>query len=104
CYVAAAATLAKGDFAATPAGWRALIDDGTQPLGVLDIYEPADGREARYGLRGAEAGGAFAAALEAAERFADPSTSYEARFLIVPRVQLTAVWVSSDLSLFLATR
>lgn len=92
-----------GLFAAQRTGWRALVTDGGEPLSVSEVSFTMDGTEL-FEIRGREAAKAFFATLRLSLEFAEDPTPYEVRWLAVPDVYVSALWLRSRRSLFIPSR
>ncbi|HEY2069945.1 MAG TPA: hypothetical protein VGG48_10360 [Rhizomicrobium sp.] len=78
--------------------WRSVVLDGGKPVATLQFQ----GRGA-VAVRGRDSAGALLAALEAAEHHAGKRT-YKPRFVVLPRLYITAVWLSGPNPVFIPTR
>ncbi|HEX8442262.1 MAG TPA: hypothetical protein VF631_01300 [Allosphingosinicella sp.] len=94
---------AIGDVPAERSGWRALVTTNEKPLALIEIVFDAAGAEL-YSIRGPEAATAFARVLSAAAIHLDSPGSYEVRWLVVPDVYVSALWLAAPDSIFLPAR
>lgn len=93
----------NGDAALEPAGWRALACLGDRPAMVVDIFlDPDEGP--RFGLRGEDAARALDDALAVASKFADQPLTYEVRWMTLPDLYITGLWLRSEIPVFIPTR
>ncbi len=93
----------NGGAALEPAGWRALACLGDRPAMVVDIFLEGDDGP-RFGLRGEEAATALDDALAVAAQFADQPLTYEVRWMTLPDLYITGLWLSSEIPVFIPTR
>lgn len=94
---------AKGDIPALPSGWRALVATDEQPLALVEIVFDAAGTEL-YSIRGPEAAIAFWRVLSAAMNHLDGPGAYEVRWLAVPDIYVSALWLAAPEPIFLPAR
>ncbi|WP_309644788.1 hypothetical protein [Phenylobacterium sp.] len=106
CYVAEPAAFARGATkeAVTAEGWRALLLQGERPVALIDVtLSGQPGAEPAVAVRGPDAATAFYKVLEAAQDIASEG-DFEVRFLTMPSLFLTALWLAGPASYFLPTR
>ncbi|MEN2746753.1 hypothetical protein [Sphingomonas sp. T9W2] len=84
-------------------GWRGLVMHAEAPLAVVDVHL---GEEAgpSYGFRGSEPAEALAEALAVAQRYEDGETVNRVRWLTLPEIYVTALWLTGPANLFITTR
>ena len=88
---------------AAGSGWRALAMDGDAPLALVDItFSPAG--DPQHAYRDRDAAKAFAAVLALAGERVGGAKNYEVRWLSLPDVYVTALWLAGDVPLFAPTR
>jgi hypothetical protein len=88
-------------------GWKGLVLSGETPIACVDIHDARGHTERKrlVSVRGADAAKALYAALAIAETRADRERQkYEARFVGIPRLFVTAVWMFAKTSFFVPTR
>lgn len=96
-------TIAAGDWSGVEhIGWRALTRRGSEATSVLDMFSGQEG--VSFSQRGLDAANAFERALEKVAQFEDVDKLYEIRWLTLPVIYLTAVWLSGDPDEFIPTR
>jgi hypothetical protein len=95
--------IASGDWGGVePSGWRALARRDGEPVGLVGIVEM--GEELSFSLRDAEAASAFAMTLDLALNLKSGDGDYEVRWLALPAIYLTALWLKGAEDRFLPTR
>jgi hypothetical protein len=95
--------VAQGQIVAERTGWRALLQHGEIPRAVIDITFSTAG-EPRFGYRGQDPAKAFADALDVAVGFAEDEQRYDVRWLSLPGIYVTALWLRGETSIFVPTR
>lgn len=88
---------------ASPDGWRGLVVNGDAPLALVDVFK-GELETPSYGFRGSDAAGAMAAALRIAQRFEDDDRHYTVRWLSLPEIYVTALWLIGPTTLYIPTR
>lgn len=102
-YVASPDAVVTGRWdAAEQNGWRALIRQDGNPLTVVDFQDSE--AALAYAARDAEAASAFAEALEIASGLAGDANEWQVRWLTVPGLYVTALWLAGEPNLFGPTR
>lgn len=103
CFTIGLDALARMEWtAAEQSGWRVLVRGGDQPLAVVDIQDGDAGLT--YAGRSADAAKAFELALDAAADFDEAEGDMEVRWLILPGIYVTALWLAGERHVFLPTR
>ena len=89
--------------AAEPRGWRGLLLQAQDEERAAVEFSRVEGANA-FGLRDLEAAAAFSRALSLSSRISEPDEDHVVRFIAVPELHASAVWLAGDLQRFIPTR
>lgn len=89
---------------AHPSGWRILVQSHGKPVALADIPLSAHGYQLSVSIRGNDPAEALASALAAAARYADDVKNYRLSIVNIPRLFITAIFLSGQRSVFFPTR
>ncbi len=84
-------------------GWRGLLLQDEGPIAVVDVHQGKDGQPS-YGFRGQEPAAALATALRQAQHYEDGDAHYRVRWITLPEIYVTALWLVGDTTFFIPTR
>jgi len=85
-------------------GWRGVVMGDGDPLAVVEL-PLAHARDIEGAIRGKEPASALWQALELVNRrFAHSKDTYELRFMALPEIFITALWLKGRRSQFIPTR
>lgn len=84
-------------------GWRALINFNNEPLSLAEISFASDGAEL-YSIRNREAATAFHAMLRRSLDFVEEPGRFDVRWLSIPDVYVSALWLAAERSVFIPAR
>ncbi|MGN8000136.1 hypothetical protein [Sphingomonas sp. 22176] len=84
-------------------GWRALINSNNEPFALSEISFAPDGAEL-FGIRGREAASAFHSILRRSLAFQEEADVYEVRWLTIPDIYVSSLWLAGPRSAFIPSR
>lgn len=84
-------------------GWRGLIVQGEASIATVDVLHREEGGPV-YGFRGKDSAEALAEALNVARQFEGDERHFAMRWLSLPEIYVTALWLRGPATLFIPTR
>jgi hypothetical protein len=84
-------------------GWRALVTVDDAPLALVEIAFGSDGTEL-FTVRGREAAKAFQTLLRFSLEHVDEDSDYDIRWLTLPDVYVSSLWLAGTRDLFTPSR
>lgn len=90
--------------AARPTGWRGLVLTQEKPIACIDLFRTGKQRTLTVSVRGKEPADALFTVLQFAENWDKRPEKYQIRFITMPRLFVTALWLYGATSLYIPTR